>query len=130
MKVDEEPIEFLMMERATLVGGDPRGGDPRGGGPREFDSTRERRGERRRTPHEVGRVVRRMGVTFPADGWAEAVRALARRWGVRTGDVLVLAVARLMADVEEGVVEEPDGRAGFQDRAGEGMELPWEPGGQ
>jgi len=82
---------------------------------------------RARTPHERGRSARRLGVTFPTAAWADEVRALAQRWRVRPADVLVLAVSRLMADLEDGEVVVPLAIE-FQTRAGAGFDLPWEPG--
>jgi len=108
-EVAVEPIEFLMA-RETV------------------EDTPEAAPARKRTPHERGRRGRKLGVTFPSEGWAEAVRELAGRWGVRPGDVLVLAVARLMADVEGGEVDGPRRPAGFQERAGGMFDLPWEAG--
>lgn len=103
-----EPIEFLVR--------------------REEEPPLRRQRSQRATPHERGRVARRMSVTFPDAGWTETVRDLAQRWQVRPADVLVLAVARLMADLAGGEeVEGPVGTVGFQDRAGEVFSLPWEP---
>jgi len=108
--VAEEPISFLAVRPAVSEPGEPSGD------------------VRKRTPHEQGRKARSMTLTFPTDEWPEAVRGLAARWGVRPGDVLVLAVARLMVAVEDGEVEGPDRPAGFHDRAGDVFDLPWEPG--
>lgn len=107
-----EPIEFLVSREEPAGRRRAEEGQPR-----------------KRTPHERGRVARRMSVTFPDAAWPEIVRKLAQRWQVRPADVLVLAVARLMADLAAGEeIEGPVGTVGFQERAGVVFSLPWEPG--
>jgi len=82
---------------------------------------------KKKTPHARTRGERRLGATFPSAAWVDAVRDLAEQWNVRPADVLVMAVSRLMADLDAGEVEGPTRPAGFQDRAGEMFSLPWGP---
>ena len=65
-----------------------------------------------------------MSVTFPAPEWRDAVRELADRWGCRPGDVMVYALARLIA---EGAPRPQGSVEGWQ-RGGEGLALPRVPG--
>ena len=81
------------------------------------------------TPHERGRVTRRMSVTFPSAGWVRAIRVRTEAAGVRPSDFVTWCVAHAMGALEAGVVGLPVGHAGWQDRAGGGMALPWEPEG-
>ena len=80
-------------------------------------------------PHEQERKRRVMSVTFPSPEWKDTVRGLARSWGARESDVMTFAVAYLMRAIEDdGDVGQPVlGQAGFQDRTGETLDLPWEP---
>ena len=119
-ELEVEPIEFLVSRVTTDDG--RRTTD--GGGESEQDA----RGPRRVRPHEVGRKRRQMSVTFPDAAWGAAVRDLADEWGVRPGDVVVYAVARLLAGVEGGEVGRPRvERVRPWHRAGECLELPWIP---
>jgi len=93
------------------------GGGPEGNG---------RASRRHRTPHERGRAERTISVSFPGAEWADAVRELARRWRVRPADVMVAAFAHMMADLEAGRFERPEGEVEFWHRAGEGLALEWE----
>jgi hypothetical protein len=96
-------------------------------GVREEDRKVEPR-RSKRTPHERGRAGRRVTLDFPDGGWKAAVWEVAERWGVRPCDVYVLAVARLLAAIEAGEVGGPvNGGPQFWERAGSGMDLPWEP---
>lgn len=94
------------------------------GGPPEAEP--KRRSKRR--PHEAERKYRMISVTFPSPGWKDAVGDLAQRWGVRTSDVMTYAFAYLMRAVEDGEVGQPGlWQVDFQDRAGDVLDLPWEP---
>jgi len=80
------------------------------------------------TPHARKRPARQVSLTFPSAEWVEAVGARAERWEVRKSDFLVWCVAVAFAALEAGEVEQPNTMpAQFHQRAGECMELPWEP---
>jgi len=82
---------------------------------------------RRSSPHEQERRGRKLTVTLPSEAWVDVVYAEARRWGaLRPADVVVYALARMMAGFEEGEAR-PQGEARPYYRAGEGLALPWEP---
>lgn len=79
-------------------------------------------------PHERDRTGRKMTVTFPDPAWLDAIQAEAERWGVRPSDVMVYAISVMMDAFEQGQAR-PSGEAQPYQRAGEGLDLPWEPGG-
>jgi len=84
-------------------------------------------GRGKKTPHERERRGRKLSLTLPSDAWVDVVYAEARRWGaLRPADVVVYALARMMAGFEEGEAR-PQGEARPYYRAGEGLALPWEP---
>lgn len=88
----------------------------------------EKKGKRKKqSPHVRDRRARMMSVTFPDPEWCDAIRELAERWDVRPGDIVVYAVSRFFDDLRNEEVEGPIARAGFQDRAGDVFDLPWEP---
>ena len=113
---------------AAVIGGeeggpsppDPLARLPGEGEKRWSPHSRERgEGEKRRSPHSRERAGRQMSVSFPSAAWPDAVRGLAERWGWRPGDVLVYAVAHLMAAVEDGMGR-PGGEVRDWQRSGEG----------
>jgi len=84
--------------------------------------------ERTPTPHQVDRKRRAMSVTFPGAAWVQAVRDQARAWHVRPSDFLVWCVAYALRAIRDGVATRPRGDVDeHRHRAGEGLELPWEP---
>jgi len=87
----------------------------------------------KRGPHEVGRARRSRSLTLASAGWVAALEeAAARLEGVEKADVVVLAVARLMAELEGGARVWP-GRRRRRPwmRTGEvWVELPWGPPGE
>jgi len=89
----------------------------------------EREGKRRSTtPHERERTGRRVAVSFPDEAWVGALQEQAERWGMRVSDLVVFCVAHTMAGIEAGEVRKPAGETRFYHRAGEGLDLGWEPG--
>jgi hypothetical protein len=77
-------------------------------------------------PHELDRRNRQMNITWPDADWIDAVQAEADRWGCRPCDVLVYAFAQMMDRFQTGQPR-PRGQAKFHHRAGEMLDLPWEP---
>ena len=113
-----EPVAGVGLDPAVasiLQGGGPSPSEPAPGGTKT-------------TPHERERAGRRVTVSFPDEAWVLALQRQAERWGVRVSDVVVVAVAHLMAGVEAGEVRRPGGEVQFYHRGGEGLELEWEPG--
>jgi len=84
---------------------------------------------RRTTPHERGRQTRRLSITFPSAAWRTVVDTLAEQWNARPADVMVYALAHLMAAIEQGQQPRPTGRVEFHHRAGQAFDLPWQPQG-
>jgi hypothetical protein len=96
------------------------------GGPRPAEEAPARK--TKRTPHETDRTARQLAVVFPTPEWKEAVLELAAEWNVRTSDFLTWCVSYAMRAVADGKVHRPsNGGAMYHHRAGECMELPWEP---
>lgn len=82
----------------------------------------------KRTPHEANRAARQLAVVFPTPAWKDAVLDLAAEWNVRTSDFLTWCVSYTMRALADGNVRTPSiGGAMYHQRAGECMELPWEP---
>lgn len=87
---------------------------------------RERERGRKATPHEQGRHGRRMTVTLPDAEWAEAIREIAQKFGLRPSDFLVWCISLAMYGIEmEG--EKPEGTVDERSGVAEGVRLPWEP---
>jgi len=106
-EVAVEPIEFLVSRPVR----------------QEAEATAARKG----TPHERNRAGRRMTVTFPDRVWREELSRLASKWGMNPSDVVTWCVSQAMAAIAAGEVAPPDGERRFYHRAGEMLELPWEP---
>jgi len=78
-------------------------------------------------PSEDDRVHRRMTITFPYPEWRDAVNVQAKEWALKASDFLTFCVAYTMAAIEAGDVTRPRGEREFYHRAGEMLELPWDP---
>jgi hypothetical protein len=95
---------------------------------REPEPEPEPEPERKATPHEKKRKARQMSLTFPSPEWKQAIKEQADKWNMRPSDLLVYCVSYTMQAIEDGEVRRPDGRVGrFYHRAGEALDLPWEP---
>ena len=87
----------------------------------------EERAQERSTPlhpHERARVSRRLAISFPSEAWVEAVRESAARAGLSVSEYLIFCFAHVQA---AGIAPPRRGAAGFHDRAGQNLRLPWEP---
>jgi len=78
-------------------------------------------------PSERERVHRRMTITFPYPEWRQAIDAQAKDWKLNVSDFLTFCVAYTMAGIESGKVTRPRGQRKFHHRAGQMLELPWDP---
>jgi len=85
--------------------------------------------ETRLRPHETRRKPRAMNVTFPSETWTDAIRAMAKNWGLRPGDLIVWAVSYAIDVILQGNVDHPDGEGREQHHKAMEWEsnLPWEP---
>jgi hypothetical protein len=89
---------------------------------------KEEKQERKVTPHEQGRKARQMSLTFPGPEWKAAIKEQSEAWGMRPSDFVIFCVSYAIAGIQRGEVARPPGQIDeFRHRAGEGLDLPWEP---
>lgn len=79
------------------------------------------------TPHERERRGRKVSLTFPSAAWRDAVEAEAERCRIRVSDFLTWCVSYAMRALEDGEARRPVAEVRYWHRAGEALDLPWEP---